>query len=108
MKLIARILPLFILFTSVASAWGPDNYGSDIAHDSAGVVSSHDDGAPDGQAKDLCGHCGHLESHLLGQITDNNVVTPHAVAVRHGEPDVIDLLPSLHPLFRPPRNTLSV
>src|SRR3989344_9156919 len=108
MKLIAKVLALFILLTSVASAWDPDNCGYDLVFDSTGAVSSHDDGSPGSQAKDLCDHCGHLGSHLLGQVTDGDVVAPHVVAVRHGEPAVLVLLSSLHSFFRPPRHSLSV
>ena len=108
MKLVAKVLILFVLLTSVASAWDPDNCGADHVFDSASAVSSHDDGSPGNQAKDLCGHCGHLGFHLLGQITDNDVVAPHIVAVRHGEPVVFVPLLSLHSFFRPPRYSLSV
>jgi hypothetical protein len=107
-KLIVKVLALFVLLTSVASAWDPDNCGYDLVFDSAGAVSSHDDGSPGSQAKYLCGHCGHLGSHLLGQVTDNDVAAPHAMAVRHNEPVVLVPLPSLHSFFRPPRNSLSV
>lgn len=106
--MIAKVLILFILATSIASAWDPDNCRVDLVFDSASAVSSHNDSSPGSQAEDLCGHCGHLGSHLLGQVTDTNVVAPHAAAVHHGEPAVVALLPSLHPLFRPPRNALSV
>ena len=108
MKLIAKILILFVLLTSVASAWNLDNCGVDHVFDSASAVSSHDGGSPGSQAEDLCGHCGHLGSHLLGQITDNLITAPHAVAVRHGEPAVFAPLSSFHSLFRPPRYSLSV
>jgi hypothetical protein len=108
MKLIAKVLALFVLFTSVASAWDMDNCGYDLVFDSAGTVSSHDNDSPGSQAEDLCGHCGHLGSHLLGQVTDNDVMAPHAVAVRHGEPAVFAPFSSFHFLFRPPRYSLSV
>ena len=108
MKLIAKILILFVLLTSVASAWDTDNCGYDLVFDSANVVSSHDNDSSGSQAKDLCGHCGHLGSHLIGQITDNPITAPHAVAVRHGEVTVFVPLPGLHPFFRPPRHSLSV
>ena len=109
MKLVAKVLALLVLLTSVASAWDLDSCGVDHVFDSASAVSSHDSGAPGSQAEDLCGHCGHLGSHLLGQITDDNdVVAPHAVTVRHGKPDVSVLLSSLHSFFRPPRHSLSV
>ncbi len=88
MKLIAKVLALFVLLTSVASAWDTDNCGYDLVFDSANVVSSHDSGSPGSQAEDLCGHCGHLGSHLLGQVTDTDVMAPHAVTVCHGEPAV--------------------
>ena len=108
MKLIAKVLALFVLLTSVASAWGADNCGVDFVFDSASAVSSHDSGSPESQAKDLCGHCGHLGSHLMGQVTDGDVVAPHGVTVRHGEITVFVPLPSLHSFFRPPRHSLSV
>jgi hypothetical protein len=108
MKLIVKILVLFVLLTSIASAWDADNCGVDFVFDSAGAVSSHDSGSPGNQAKDLCGHCGHLGSHLLGQVSDGDAVAPHVVAVRHGEVTVFVPLPSLHSFFRPPRHSLSV
>ncbi len=108
MKLVVKVLVLFVLLTSVASAWDADNCGVDFVFDSAGAVPGHDSGAPGNQAKDLCGHCGHLGSHLLGQIADSYVTVPDAVAVRHGEATVLVPLSSLHSFFRPPRHSLSV
>ncbi len=108
MKLIAKVLALFVLLTSVASAWDPDNCAVDLVFDSTSAVSSHDSGSPGNQAKDLCGHCGHVGVHLLGQISDNRVVAPDTMAVRHGEPAVFAPLSSFHSLFRPPRCSLSV
>lgn len=108
MKLIAKVLALFVLLTSVASAWDPDHCGVDHALDSTSAVSIHDNGSSGNQAQDLCGHCGHLSSHLLGQIADNDAREPRAVAVRHGEPAVFAPLSSFHSLFRPPRCSLSV
>lgn len=108
MKIIAKILALFIMLTSVASAWDLDNCGYDLVFDSAGAVSSHDNGSPDGPAQDMCGHCGHLGSHLLGHVSNTDVTALHAVTVRHGVPADFVPLPSFHSLFRPPRHTLSI
>jgi hypothetical protein len=108
MKLIAKVLALFVLLTSVASAWDLDNCGTDFVDNSAATVQYHGGSAPESQTKDLCGHCGHLGSHLLGHVTNYDVIAPHAVPVRHGDPAAFVPRPSFHSLFRPPRHSLSV
>jgi hypothetical protein len=108
MKIIAKVLALFIMLTSVASAWDLDNCGTDFADNSVATVQNHGGSAPESQVKDLCGHCGHLGSHLLGNVTNTEVTALHAVTVRHAGPAAFVPLPSFHSFFRPPRYTLSV
>lgn len=107
MKLVARILLVFVLFTSVATAWDSDNCGQDLVFDSAGASQSHGNGSPSGNINDLCGHCGHLGSHLLGYIANIQLAFLHP---DHGwsSPNATSTpKPSLNSHFRPPRNSFT-
>lgn len=104
MKWVARILLVFVLFTSVATAWDSDNCGQDLVFDSAGVTQSHNDGSSSGNLNDLCGHCGHLSSHLLGYIDNLQSTFPVLGHAWQGRPAIATPKPSTNFLFRPPRN----
>lgn len=108
MKFIAKILLVFVLFTSVASAWDGDNCGQDLVFDSPGAAQSHDNGSTSGNSNDLCGHCGHLGSHLLGYVAS----TPFAVfgvdLAWQDRSATVSPKPPLNPLFRPPRSSFVV
>lgn len=108
MKFIARILLLFVLFTSVASAWDSDNCAQDLVFDSAGAAQSHDNGSPSGNLNDLCGHCGHLGSHLLGYIDSIQVAFPVFSHARLSHPATDTPQSSVNFLFRPPRYSFAV
>ena len=108
MKFVARILLLFILFTSVAMAWDSDNCGQDLVSDLAGASQSHDSGSSSGNINDLCGHCGHLGSHLLGYLANIQTDFPRLHSVWHGRPATVTLKLSLNSLFRPPRHSFAV
>lgn len=108
MKFVARILLLFILFTSVATAWDSDNCGQDLVFDSSGASQSHDSGSQSGNINDLCGHCGHLGSHLLGYLADIQTNFLRLNSVWHGRPATVTPKPSLNSLFRPPRRSFAV
>lgn len=105
MKLVARILLVFVLFTSVATAWDSDNCGQDLVFDSAGVTQSHNDGSSSGNLNDLCGHCGHLGSHLLGYIDNLQPAFPVLGHTWQGRPAIATPKPPTNFLFRPPRNS---
>lgn len=108
MKLVARILLVFILFTSVATAWDSDNCGQDLVFDSAGAMQSHDNGSSSGNVNDLCGHCGHLGSHLLGYIAHIQLASLCSDHTWHSRTATASPKPSLNSLFRPPRNSFAV
>ncbi|MEW6330475.1 MAG: hypothetical protein AB1560_03345 [Pseudomonadota bacterium] len=105
MKWIARILLLFVLFTSVAMAWDSDNCGQDLVFDSASASQSHDNGSPSGNFNDLCGHCSHMGSHLLGYVASTPFAVFCADRAWQGRSATVSPKPSLNPLFRPPRNS---
>lgn len=108
MKLVAKILLVFVLFSSVATAWDSDNCGQDLVFDSVGAAQGHDNGSPSGNGNDLCGHCGHLGSHLLGYVAS----TPFAVfgvdLAWQDHSATVSPIPSLNSLFRPPRISFAV
>lgn len=108
MKLVARILLVLILFTSVASAWDSDNCGQDLVFDSAGASQSHDNGPPTGNFNDPCGHCGHLGSHLLGYVGTILFAVFHADRAWQDRSTTVSPKPSLNSLFRPPRSSFAV
>lgn len=105
MKWIARILLLFVLFTSVATAWDSDNCGQDLVFDSAGATQSQDNGSPSGNFNDLCGHCGHMGSHLLGYVASTPFAVFCADRAWQDRSATVSPKPSLNPLFRPPRSS---
>lgn len=108
MKFVARILLLFVLFTSVATAWDNDNCGKDLVFDSAGAAQIHNGGSSPGNINDLCGHCGHLGSHLLGYIANIPLASLCPDHTWHGRTATASLKPSLNSLFRPPRHSFAV
>lgn len=109
MKFVARILLVFVLFTSVAPAWDNDNCGWDLAFDSPGATPSHSGGSSSsGNLNDLCGHCGHLGSHLLGYIDNLKPAFPVLGHAWQGHPAIATLKPSTNFLFRPPRGSFAV
>ena len=107
MKFVARILLLSILLTSVATAWDSDNCGQDLVFDSAGASQSHDSGSQSGSINDLCGHCGHLGSHLLGYIANIQTDFPRLHSVWHGRSAIATPKPFTNFLFRPPRDSFA-
>lgn len=104
MKLVARIMLVLVLFTSVATAWDSDICGQGLVFDSASVTQSHDNGSPSGNFNDLCGHCGHLGSHLLGYVASAPFAVFQADRAWHNRSATVSPKSSLNPLFRPPRN----
>lgn len=107
MKFVARILLLSILLTSVATAWGSDNCGQDLVFDSADAAQSHNSGSSSGNLNDLCGHCSHLGSHLLGYIGNIQVDFPRFHSVWQGRSATVTSKPSVNFLFRPPRDSFA-
>ncbi len=105
MKVVARILLLFILFMSVATAaWDNGNCGQDLVPDSVGAAQGHDSGSSSGDINDLCGHCGHLGSHLLGYLDNIQAAFPSLGHAWQGHPATVASKPSINFLFRPPRH----
>lgn len=109
MKFVARILLMFVLFTSVATAWDSDNCGQDqdLVFDSAGATQSHNNGSATGNLNDLCGHCGHLGFHLLGYIANIQLASLRLDHAWHGHIATVSPKLSLNSLFRPPRNSFA-
>lgn len=108
MKLVARILLVFVLFASVATAWHGDDSEGNLVFDSAGATQSQDKGSSSGNFNDLCGHCGHLGSHLLGYVATTLFAVFHADRAWQDRSATVSPKPSLNSLFRPPRDSFAV
>lgn len=105
MKVIAKFLIVFFLFSSVASAWDLDGCEYDISL--TGYVQA-DDGSLDDASPDLCGNCVHLVDHLLGQIFYFHFVLPPSSFVEYSTVTIIQLNPDIYFLFHPPRASFPV
>lgn len=100
--MIAKVLILFVLTTSIGSAWDADNCEQDLVFDSVGAAPSH---IPDSHSTsgDVCGHCGHLGAHLMGYVAGGHTVSPLLASGHVSDPVVFGPKPGVQFLFRPPR-----
>jgi len=103
MKGVLWILLVLVSFTSVSWAWDMDCCGRDSAPASPGAAQDHDSGSPADQSADPCGHCAHMESHLVGCIACYGFAVPDSSFVLHDYPLVVVPPPGIYPVFHPPR-----
>lgn len=105
---LGRLLLLFLLFASTASAWELDNCGRDFRLDTdAAVADCNVGGGNDIANIDACGHCSHASAHLLG-LASGTAGADRAGAVEVARISNLIPTPFSSLLFHPPRRTSSI